>query len=98
MREYLVSRYVDNDKRKMWIIADIYRLYHKSGKKYMVTFNPDTSPCSTFILYETFEEAESHVKRLRPTAAKLNGICVNCNNTDCIGTTEQVWTGCSYRL
>lgn len=93
----IVGRYVDKDTGKKHIVADItYKWNGKSNKnKYYVCFNPETSPCNCGV-YETLEEAEKVIKRLRPCAAKLNSICIKCT-TECFGTFEQVWTGCIYR-
>lgn len=91
------SVYIDPSEGRSHVIAQVVYDWHgiSSAGRYYVTYNPNTSPCRGGI-FVALEEAERQIEALRPTAKKLNGICINCK-TKCEGTCEQVWTGCIER-
>ena len=91
-RKLIVARYIGEDGNKDNVIAEISKEYNG---KYFVVYNPKTSPCNGGY-WKTLEDAEKIVNRLRPTAKKLNSICIDCK-TDCNGTCKQFWSGCIYR-
>ena len=84
----LTSRYIKKGGNR-------YDITRESNRKYNIMYYPKTSP-SFDGSYDTLKAAEETIEKSRPTALKLNSICINCK-ADCNGTTEQVWTGCVYR-
>lgn len=88
----LVERYVDQDGNRNHIVANITKA--RNGK-YYIMYDPIICPYNGGC-FDTLKAAEKIIEESRPTARKINNICINCK-TDCIGTCEQVWTGCIYR-
>ena len=86
----LIMRFVDGDRKN--IVADLIRA---QNGKFFIEYNPKTSPC-TCGGFDSIRDAETVLRKHRPTAKKLNSMCINCTS-DCKGTTETVWSGCVWK-
>ena len=89
LKYIFVSAFVGEDRKE--ILAGVTKV----RSKYYVIFNPYTSPCSTG-RFDSLEDAEKQIERLRPAARKINTMCLNCNS-DCSGSFNMVYTGCIYK-
>lgn len=86
----IINTYL-NDKERI-IVADL------ENGKYAAYFNYDVKhDFGQEIYFDALIEAENIIKKLRPTAEKLNAICRDCTNRKCYGTTEKLWSGCVFK-
>lgn len=76
-----VSAFVGEDRKE--ILAGVEQI----RTEYRVTFNPYTSPCFGG-KFESLEDAEKQIERLRLAARKINTMCLNCNS-DCAGSFDR---------
>ena len=89
LKYIFVSAFVGEDRKE--ILAGVEQI----RTEYRVVFNPYTSPCFGG-KFESLEDAEKQIKRLRPAARKINTMCLNCNS-DCAGSFNMVYTGCVFK-
>ena len=89
LKYIFVSAFVGEDRKE--ILAGV----EKVKTKYHVVFNPYSCPCPGG-RFDSLEDAEKQIERLRPAARKINTMCLNCNS-DCSGSFNMVYTGCIYK-
>lgn len=89
LKYIFVSAFVGEDRKE--ILAGVERV----KAKYYVVFNPYSCPCPSG-RFDSLEDAEKQIERLRPAARKINTMCLNCNS-DCSGSFDMVYTGCIYK-
>ena len=92
----IVSSYFINPEDEEITADDIVAVVDLIHSGYMVTFNPYTCPAGGAI-YDNLKDAESSIKRLRPTAIKINNMCADCM-TDCNGTFDLKQYCCIHRM
>ena len=84
-----------NNKDRNDVCAEI-RYYSGLGYRTIYTDKDHLGFCFG-VYWDTLEEARENVQKLRSSSTRVNPICNNCKNTECVGEFNQVYTGCIYK-